>query len=119
MTLETIVNKMIAANEPESNIAMVIKAFKKVKDSKNKKSPLKQIDSDPEKEFLKWVQSSPTVPDQADLDNKRRELGLPIDNSLEAIRRRRQDRDAPEIELEEVTVTADDPVEPSRDLQKE
>jgi len=31
MTLETIVNNMISANEPESNIAMVIKAFKKAK----------------------------------------------------------------------------------------
>jgi len=113
MTLETIVNNMIAANEPESNIAMVIKAFKKVKDSKNKKSPLKQTDPNPEEEFIKWIQSSSTVPDQADQDNKRRELGLPIDNSLEAIRRRQKDPDAPEIQLEEVTVTAGDPAEPS------
>ena len=40
MNLETIVNNMISANEPESNIAMVIKTFKQVRDSKKKKSPL-------------------------------------------------------------------------------
>ena len=115
MTLETIVNNMIAANEPESNIAMVIKAFKKVKDSKNKKSPLKQIDPDPEKEFLKWIQSSPTVPDQFEQDKKREELGLQIDNSFEAIRRRQKDPVAPEIQLEEVVVTEGAPAEPSTD----
>ena len=38
MNLETIVDNMISANEPESNIAMVIKTFKQVKDSKNKTS---------------------------------------------------------------------------------
>lgn len=41
MNLETIVNNMISANEPESNIAMVIKTFKQVKDSKNKKNSSK------------------------------------------------------------------------------
>ena len=44
MTLETIVNNMISAGEPESNIAMVIKAFKKI--NKNKKSPLKQTEEE-------------------------------------------------------------------------
>ena len=115
MTLETIVNNMIAANEPESNIAMVIKAFKKVKDSKNKKSPLKQTDPDPEEEFKKWIQSSPTVPDQFEQDKKREELGLQIDNSFEAIRRRQKDPVAPEIQLQEVVVTEGAPVEPSTD----
>ena len=106
MTLETIVNNMIAANEPESNIAMVIKAFKKVKELKNTKSPLKQIDPDPEEEFKKWIQSSPSVPDQFEQDTKREELRLPPDNSVEAIRRRKKDPVAPQIDLEEVTVTA-------------
>ena len=37
MNLGTIVSNMVSANEPESNIAMVIKAFKTVQNKKTKK----------------------------------------------------------------------------------
>jgi len=102
MTLETIVNNMISANEPESNIAMVIKAFKKAKGLKKETSPLKQ--------HVPGHQG-PTDPDEDDrpqweIDNERLEEGLPIDNSTEAVLRRRDEQG--EIKLDEVVVTAGD-----------
>ena len=144
MNLETIVNNMISANEPESNIAMVIKTFKQVRDSKKKKSPLKQIEStecpqgysysedeqkciptpknpvvsevstdgtvikedkdapDSSVEFEEWIRTQPTVPNQWELDRKRQELGLPLDNSKEAILRRNKEPDVQQ--LDEVVV---------------
>ena len=144
MNLETIVDNMISANEPESNIAMVIKTFKQVKDSKKKKSPLKQIENtecpqgysysedeqkciptpknpvvsevspegaiikedkdapDSSVEFEEWIRTQPTVPNQWELDRKREELGLPLDNSREAILRRNKE---PAVQqLDEVVV---------------
>lgn len=102
MTLETIVNNMISANEPESNIAMVIKAFKKAKGLKKETSPLKQ--------HVPGHQG-PTDPDEDDrpqweIDNEKLEEGLPIDNSMEAVLRRRKEQG--EIKLDEVVVTAGD-----------
>ena len=144
MNLETIVNNMISANEPESNIAMVIKTFKQVRDSKKKKSPLKQIENtecpqgysysedeqkciptpknpvvsevstdgtvikedkdapDSSVEFEEWIRTQPTVPNQWELDKKREELGLPLDNSREAILRRNKEPDVQQ--LDEVVV---------------
>ncbi len=102
MTLETIVNNMISANEPESNIAMVIKAFKKAKGLKKETSPLKQH---------VLGHQGPTDPDEDDrpqweIDNEKLEEGLPIDNSMEAVLRRRKEQG--EIKLDEVVVTAGD-----------
>lgn len=53
MNLGTIVSNMVSANEPESNIAMVIKAFKTAQDKKNKKSPLKLVEGECEEGFVK------------------------------------------------------------------
>ena len=53
MNLGTIVSNMVSANEPESNIAMVIKAFKTVQNKKNKKSPLKLVEGECEEGFAK------------------------------------------------------------------
>ena len=43
MSLETIVSKMIAANEPESTIAKVIKHY-----NKSEKTPIKAVGTCPE-----------------------------------------------------------------------
>ena len=181
MSLETIVSKMIAANEPESNIAKVIKYHKKdsskinckkcnhswkVADGgddlymchecgyNNNKSPLKavatcadgsepdefgkcnedkelasaqdsmmgNINKDLETEKLKeketkarrygssvgsFKEKDDTEKLQSEIDAENEAAGRPIDNSKEAILRRR--REGEEIELDEVVVTADQP----------
>ena len=148
MSLETIVSKMIAANEPESNIAKVIKHY-----NKSKKTPLKavatcpdgsepdefgkcneekelasakdammsNINKDLEAEKIKEKEntakrygssiSSFKEKDnkeklQSEIDAENEAAGKPIDNSREAILRRRKEK---EIKLDEVVVTADQP----------
>ena len=187
MSLETIVNKMISANEPESNIAKVIKYHKKdsskinckkcnhswkVADGgddlymchecgyNNNKSPLKAVatcadGSEPDefgkcnedkeltlakdkmmgninkdletgnsnkkitkqeiKEYSSFLnrdkEKNSKISNkeklQSEIDAENEAAGRPIDNSKEAILRRR--REGEEIELDEVVVTADKP----------
>ena len=56
-----------------------------------------------EKEYDEWFEENPDVT-QIEIDQKKEELNLPIDNSFEAIARRR--KEAKEIKLNEVVVTA-------------
>ena len=148
MSLETIVSKMIAANEPESNIAKVIKHY-----NKSEKTPIKAVgtcpdgsepdefgkcNEDKELESAKDAMMSNINKDleaekikekentakrygssvssfkekdnkeklQSEIDAENEAAGKPIDNSREAILRRRKEK---EIELDEVVVTADKP----------
>ncbi len=80
MTLETIVNNMISANEPESNIAMVIKAFKKAKGLKKETSPLKQ-------HIL--GHQDPTDPDEDDAIRRRKKEQEKIENPVLAEKKKR------------------------------
>ena len=56
-----------------------------------------------EKEYDEWFEENPDVT-QIEIDQKKEELNLPIDNSFDAIARRR--KEAKEIKLNEVVVTA-------------
>ena len=150
MSLETIVSKMIAANEPESNIAKVIKHY-----NKSEKTPIKAVgtcpdgsepdefgkcNEDKELESAKNAMMSNINKDleaekikekentakrygssvssfkekdnkeklQSEIDAENEAAGKPIDNSREAILRRRKEKEK-EIELDEVVVTADQP----------
>ena len=84
MSLETIVSKMIAANEPESNIAKVIKHY-----NKSEKTPIKAVGTCPDgsepDEFGKCNEDK-------ELESAKDAMMSNINKDLEAKKRNRIDR---------------------------